>query len=114
MRLPLSGGSSTELSPANASHHHTPLKFEEPVVAGVPTGRALPTSPTIERFGADPPELAEALTQMSQQWETMERTGPAPAKPRNGVGGAVSLPIAINRNAHRHAAFARSRSSIVD
>jgi cytochrome P450 len=41
-------------------------------------------------------ELAEALTQMSGAWETMERNGPAPWKPRLGISGPAALPIVVN------------------
>jgi len=41
-------------------------------------------------------ELAEALAQMTAGWATIERAGPAPSKPRLGVGGPVTLPIAVN------------------
>lgn len=44
-------------------------------------------------------ELADALTQLSRRWATIERTGAALAKPRNGVGGPVTRPIAVATDA---------------
>lgn len=53
-------------------------------------------------------ELAEGLTQMSRAWATIERAGAAPWKPRNGVGGPATLPIAVNRPARSVQATAAS------
>ena len=41
-------------------------------------------------------EMAEALKQMSQCWTTIARAGESRWKPRNGVSGPITLPIAVN------------------
>ncbi len=42
-------------------------------------------------------ELAEGLVQMTRSWATIERAGPAPWKPRNGVSGPATLPIKVRQ-----------------
>jgi cytochrome P450 len=45
-------------------------------------------------------ELAEGLKQMSHRWATIARAGAAPWKPRNGISGPITLPIAVNETLH--------------